>query len=51
VRVHTDSLCAVRIGGLHPVAVAKPGTARMTAGQTEFYAVKPGDAVGVIVTT
>ena len=51
VRLHTDSLCAVKVGGTKPVAVAKPGTSRMTAGQTEFFAVKPGDAAAVITTT
>jgi hypothetical protein len=51
VRVHTDSICAVKIGGTKPAAVAKPGTARMTAGQTEYFAVKPGDAAAVITTT
>jgi hypothetical protein len=51
VRVHTDSICAVKIGGVAPVAVAKPGTARMTAGQTEMFAVSPADRLAVIVTT
>jgi hypothetical protein len=51
VRIHTDSICAVKIGGTKPVAVAKPGTARMTAGQTEYFAVKPGDAAAVITTS
>jgi hypothetical protein len=51
VRVHTDSICAVKVGGAQPVAVAKPGTARMAAGQTEYFAVTPGDKAAVITST
>lgn len=53
VRVQANAICAVKIGGSAPVAVPAGigGTSRMTAGQTEYFAVKPGDAAAVIVTT
>jgi hypothetical protein len=49
----STAIAAVKIGGLAPVAVAGlvGGTSRMTAGQTEYFAVNPCDAVAVIATT
>jgi hypothetical protein len=52
IRVHTTGICAVRIGGKAPVAVAGlvGGAGRMPANAVEFYAVAPGDALAVIAT-
>ena len=49
VRLHCDAICSVRIGGKNPTATTS--SARMIAGQTEFFTVKPGDAVSVIGNT
>ena len=52
IRIQSNGICAVKVGSKTPVAVAGlGGGARMTAGQTEFYAVNPGDALSVIATT
>jgi len=52
IRVHASAIAAVKIGGVAPVAVAGlGGTSRMTASQTEYFAVAPGDAVAVMATT
>ena len=45
VRVHTDAICSVAFGA-NPVATAS--TMRMAAGQTEYFAVNPGDKIAVI---
>ena len=54
VRLHADSLCAIEFGTA-PTAVASgaTGTARMVAGQTEYYGVPVGQSfkVAVILTT
>jgi hypothetical protein len=47
VRVHTDTICNVAFGQ-NPVAVAN-GSARLAANQTEFFGVRPGDKIAVIV--
>lgn len=48
VRLHTDAACRIKFGS-NPTA---DGTsARMAAGSTEFFGVRPGDKVAVISTT
>lgn len=49
IRVHTDSICSVEIGGSSPIATA--ASQRMNAGDTEYFFVKPGDKLAVIVNT
>ena len=49
VRVHVDAICSFKIGGANPVATAS--SARMIAGQTEYFRVQPGDKVAVITNT
>jgi hypothetical protein len=49
VRLHTDSICSVKIGGTNPVATTS--SARMIAGQTEYFRVVPGDKLAVILNT
>lgn len=52
VRVHSSATCAVKIGGPAPVAKSGlGGTSRLAAGVSEFYAVHPGDALGVIMSS
>jgi len=52
-RVHTDTACCLCIGtSAAPVAVAGvSGVFRMAASQTEYFKVKPGDVLAVIVST
>jgi hypothetical protein len=50
IRVSTDSICSVKIGGTNPAATT--AMARMAAnGPPEFYAVNPGDKLAVVVNT
>lgn len=50
VRLHAEAICAVFVGSTTPKATA--GTsARMIAGQTEYFRVLPGDKVAVITDT
>jgi len=49
IRVHTDSICSVRIGGTSPVATTV--NMRLAAGQTEYFVVVPGDKLAVILNT
>jgi hypothetical protein len=49
VRLHTDSICSVSVGGTAPVATTSMG--RMAAGQTEYFGVVGGDKVSVITNT
>lgn len=52
IRVHTDAICSVEIGGTNPVATnGATGSARMAANQTEYHAVNPGDKLAVISNT
>jgi hypothetical protein len=49
VRLHTDSICSVNVGGANPVAtVTDP---RLAANQTEYVAVVPGEKLAVILNT
>ena|ERR1035437_7964054 len=48
VRLQTDGICSISIGQ-NPTATT--GMARMTAGQTEYYGVRPGDKISVIANT
>lgn len=48
IRVHADAICSIAIGP-SPTAVAT--RKRMAAGQTDFYGVRPGDTIAVIVNT
>ena len=50
VRLHAEAICAVAVGGAAPVANAT-NSARLIAGQTEYFAVKPGDKIAVIQST
>lgn len=49
VRLHTDAICSVRISSVG--AVATTSSARMIAGQTEYFGVVPGDVVTVVANT
>jgi hypothetical protein len=49
IRVHTDAICSIEVGGVAPVATAT--SARLAAGQTEYYGVTPGDKLAVITNT
>jgi hypothetical protein len=49
VRLHTDVICSVEIGGTNPTATA--ASSRMAANQTEYYYVNPGDKLAVITNT
>lgn len=46
VRVHTDVVCSISIGGTNPAATTS--SARLAANQTEYFTVDPGDKVAVI---
>lgn len=48
IRVHTDAICSIKIGS-NPTATAT--TARMAAGQTEYFTVLAGHKLAVIVNT
>lgn len=48
VRIHTDSICSVLFGA-NPTALTT--SARMVAGQTEYFGVLPGMKVAVIANT
>lgn len=45
IRVHTDAICSIKIG---PNPTATADSARLAAGQTEFFHVKPGWKIAVI---
>ncbi len=49
VRCHADVICSVLVGGKAPVATT--GSGRFIAGQTEYFAVTPGDKLSVIANT
>ena len=49
IRLQANGVCAVAIGGTAPVATT--ASQRMTTGQTELWAVQPGDQLGVIAST
>lgn len=53
IRVETDAICCVEVGGTNPTAVVvgATGSSRMVAGQTEYYYVKAGDKIAVIAST
>lgn len=46
IRVHTDVVCSIYVGGTSPSATTSSG--RMAANQTEYFSVNPGDAIAVI---
>lgn len=46
IRVHTDVVCSVAVGGTAPAATTS--SARMAANQTEYFVVNPGDKIAVI---
>ncbi len=48
IRVHTDAICSVKIG---PAVTATANDARMAAGTTEYFGVRPGDILSVISNT
>lgn len=43
VRIHTDVVACVEVGGTNPTATTS--SARLAAGQTEYFVVKAGDKV------
>lgn len=47
VRVHADVACHVLIGGTNPTALST--SMRFIAGQTEYFVVKAGDKLAVII--
>jgi hypothetical protein len=47
VRLHADIACHIVVGGTNPTATAT--SMRFIAGQTEYFVVKPGDKVAVII--
>lgn len=49
VRIQCDAICNVTVGGTNPIATTS--TMRLTAGQTEYFVVAPGDKVAVIAGT
>jgi len=49
IRVHTDAICSIEVGGTNPVATT--ASSRMAAGQTEYYYVNAGDKLAVISNT
>lgn len=49
IRVHTDAICSIKVGGTNPTATAT--TMRMAAGQVEYFGVAPGDKIAVITNT
>lgn len=48
IRVHTDAICSIQIAA---APVATSDTMRLAAGQTEYFGVKPGHKIAVIVNT
>ena len=48
IRVHTDAICSIALGANPTAAVTNM---RMVAGQTEYFAVSPGDKIAVITNT
>lgn len=46
IRVHCDSVCSVKVGGINPVATTQ--SMRLAANQTEYFSVQQGDALAVI---
>lgn len=49
IRVHTDAICSVEVGGTDPTATTS--SSRMAANQTEYYYVNAGDKLAVISNT
>lgn len=48
IRVHTDSICSIAFGA-NPTATTN--NMRLAAGQTEYFAVQPGQKVAAITNT
>lgn len=46
IRVHSDVVCSVEIGGSNPTATTS--SMRFAANQTEYFIVHPGDKLAVI---
>lgn len=46
IRVHTDAIIKISVGGTNPSATAN--SARMAANQTEYFCVNPGDKLSWI---
>lgn len=49
VRVHSDAICSIEVGGTNPTATTS--SQRMAANQTEFFGVASGDKLAVIANT
>lgn len=48
VRIHVDAICSIKFG---TAPTATVDDARMAAGATEYFGVRPGDKVSVITNT
>lgn len=48
VRIHADSICSILFGAVGTTPAALTTSARMVAGQTEYFGVSPGMTVAVI---
>lgn len=46
IRVHTDAICSIEIGGTNPTATVT--SMRFAANQTEYFVVNPGAKLAVI---
>lgn len=49
IRIHTDAICSIAIGGTNPTATA--ADARFAANQTEYFWVNPAHRLAVIINT
>ena len=49
IRVHTDAICSIKAGAAGVSATT--ASMRLAAGQTEYFAVQPGDVLSVIANT
>jgi len=49
IRVHADAVCSIKAGSGNPAAATT--NMRLNAGQTEYFAVNPGDKLSVISNT
>lgn len=50
IRVTAEAICSIYVGGTAPTATAGQ-SARFNAGQSEYFAVMPGDKLAVIADT
>lgn len=48
IRVHTDSICSIKVG---PNPTATTSNIRLAVNQTEYFSVSPGDKLAVVLNT